>query len=277
MTLVVAEIGINHNGDMDIVRKLITIAAQFGCDYVKFQKRTPELCVPPAMRDKPKATPWGDMTYMEYKHRIELSAEDYEQIDNWCGFHNIGWYASAWDIPAASFLQEMGCSWVKIPSAKITDLELLDYCRNVFNHVVISTGMSTEQEIDAAVRVSSPEYLLHTHSAYPAPIEELDLNYMLHLKEKYPDSLVGYSGHEYGLVPSFAAVALGAQMIERHITLDRNMWGSDQTASIEPVGLYKLVRGIRAVEQCLDRPKALKSCERILWDTEKPKRKSLRG
>jgi len=277
-TIVVAEIGINHNGDMDIVERLIQIAAATGCDYVKFQKRTPEICVPEAMKSKPKQTPWGTMTYLEYRNRVELTEEQYKTIDKLCEKFGISWFASAWDTEAARFLASVGRHIVKIPSAKLTDHTLLSMCRGWFDTVVLSTGMSTQEEIDRAVEIAQPDYLLHTHSAYPAPVDELDLTYMLELNRRYK-SLVGYSGHEYGLVPTFAAVALGASMVERHITLDRSMWGSDQQCSVEPGGLFKLVSGIRAVELAIA-PKhsaGSESCDRVLWPSEQPKRDALRG
>jgi N-acetylneuraminate synthase len=276
---IVAEVGINHNGDMDVVKRLIGLAAQAGCNYVKFQKRTPEKCVPKHMWDKERDTPWGKMRYIEYRKRIELSRENYEMIDGVCSFNNIRWFASVWDLESAEFMRDMGCRIVKIPSALITDGSLLRYCSNCFSVVIISTGMSTEEEIEYAVEQAKPAYILHTHSAYPAPINELDLTYMYHLKKKYPKRIIGYSGHEYGLVPTFAAAALGAQMIERHITLDRTMWGSDQVASVEPAGLFKLVKGIRAIELAIAHKQGPTGTEttRVLWPSELPKRDALRG
>lgn len=279
MITIVAEIGINHNGDMENVRKLIGIACAAGCDYVKFQKRTPEVCVPVAVRNIPRETPWGTMPYIEYRERMELDEGQYQEIDDLCKRRGIKWFASVWDMQSAQFMANRGLWLVKVPSAKLTDLNLLRACRSWFETFILSTGMSTQEEIDKAVEIGKPDYLLHTHSAYPAPIHELDLTYIPELKRRYRQCIVGYSGHEYGLIPSFAAAALGAQMIERHITLDRTMWGSDQLSSIEPIGLFKLVNGIRAVELAISHKEAPEGCSngRVVLPSEQPKRDALRG
>jgi N-acetylneuraminate synthase len=279
MTLIVAEIGINHNGDLKIAERLIQIAAAAGCDYVKFQKRSPDICVPELMKTKPKETPWGTMSYLDYRKRVEFDREQYGIIDDLCIKYGIDWFASVWDRGSAAMMAELGCHIAKIPSAKITDHTLLTMTRGWFHTMVMSTGMSTQVEIDAAVAVAKPDYLLHTHSAYPAPVHELDLTYIYELKRRYSGCLIGYSGHEYGLVPTFAAVAMGAQMIERHITLDRNMWGSDQQSSVEPGGLFKLVQGIRAIELAIAHKHTPEGVEdgRVVWPSEQPKRDALRG
>lgn len=271
MINIIAEIGINHNGSIDACKQLIDVAKVSGCDFVKFQKRTPELCVPLEQRDKVRSTPWGDMKYIDYKHKIEFGKEEYAEIDAYCKQIGIKWFASVWDKPSVDFMKEF-TNIAKIPSALITDIELLEYTRDNFDTLIISTGMSTEEEIQEAMSLSVPDVVMHTNSSYPSKNSELNLNYILHLKEKYPNSSVGYSGHEYGLVTTFATVPMGVEWIERHITLDRTMWGSDQMASIEPHGLIKLVKGIRDIESAM----GIKG-ERVLYPSELAKRKSLRG
>jgi N-acetylneuraminate synthase len=240
----IAEIGINHNGDIDIAKRMINLAQAAGWDAVKFQKRTPALCVPAAMRDTRKSTPWGEMSYIEYKERIELGYEEYNQIRDHCEHVGISWFASVWDLPSAEFMTEF-CDMVKIPSAAITNLELLEYCRDHFPKRVMSTGMSDEAQIDEAVGVFDPFIIMHCNAAYPSPPEALRLNYIQWLRRKYPDRVIGYSGHEYGVETTYAAVALGARVIERHITLDHDMWGSDQKCSVGPEGMFKIVRGVK--------------------------------
>jgi N-acetylneuraminate synthase len=242
---VVAEIGINHNGDINIAKKLIDVAVVAGCDYVKWQKRTPDACVPQHQKNQPKSTPWGDMTYLEYKKKIEFSGPQCQEIFDYCK-DRIKCFASVWDQSSVDFMVPL-TNIVKIPSALITDLNLCCYARSRFETLVISTGMSTEKEIETCVNACNPDVIMHTNSVYPSPIEELNLSYIQWLKDKYPDKEIGYSGHEYGLVTTFAAVAVGSQWIERHITLDRTMWGSDHLASVEPIGLMKLVKGIRDI------------------------------
>ena len=254
MIKIIAEIGINHNGSLDTAKKLIDVAVAAGCDYVKFQKRTPELCVPEHKKNEMKSTPWGDMTYLEYKENIEFYYEEYSVIDKYCKQRGIEWFASVWDIEAAKFMT-LFTNIVKIPSAKITDIELLKYCRDHFDVVMISTGMSTEQEIEKAVNACCPDVLFHTESSYPANNKDLRLLYIKWLKRHYP--------HEYGLTTTYAAAALGIDYLERHITLDHDMWGSDQKASVDPVGLFKLVRGIRDIEAALtgDGPREVSKSE----------------
>jgi len=249
-TKVIAEIGINHNGSLQTAKDLIDVAKVAGCNYVKFQKRTPAICVPEAQKNKNKSTPWGDMTYIEYKERTEFWEDEYSAIEDYCNSVGIGWFASVWDIPSVDFMTKYNRIG-KIPSALITNLPLLEYARDKFDFLLISTGMSTEKDIEEAVRIGKPDVIFHTNSSYPSKINELNLNYINHLKEKYPDTEVGYSGHEFGLVTTFATIPMGATWIERHITLDRTMWGSDQMASVEPQGLIKLVKGIRDIERSM--------------------------
>lgn len=265
----IAEIGINHNGDIETAKKLIDVACVAGFDYVKFQKRTPSICVPEDQKEKPKSTPWGEMTYLEYKEKIEFWTDEYNEIFRYSRERGIKAFASAWDIPAAEFMTEYS-EIVKIPSAKITDIKLIKYCRENFGYLMISTGMSTEREIEAAFEAGRPDMLFHTNSCYPSPVNEINLDYISFLKAKYKLP-IGYSGHEWGLPITYAAVAYGIEWIERHITLDHSMWGSDQKASLDSVGCIKLVRSVRDIE------KAMGGCgERKLGESEKEKRKSLR-
>lgn len=269
---IVAEIGLNHNGSVEIAKQLMLIAKASGCDYVKFQKRTPSVCVPEDQKNVIKQTPWGEMTYLEYKKRIEFHFDEYTELFAYANQLGIGVFASVWDIHSADFMRQF-TSIVKIPSALITNKELLAHTRKIFDYVIISTGMSTEDEILEAYKLADPEVVMHTNSSYPAPVEELNLQYITRLKKLFPNASIGYSGHEYGIVTTFAAVALGATWVERHITLDHNMWGSDQSSSIEPNGLFKLVKGIRDIELAM----SYEPCERILFDGELNKRKTLRG
>tara|TARA_R110000824_G_scaffold232511_1_gene420572 strand:+ start:11845 stop:12684 length:840 start_codon:yes stop_codon:yes gene_type:complete len=270
---IIAEIGINHNGSIEIAKKLIDVATVAGCDYVKFQKREPEVCVPKEQRNKIRETPWGSLKYIDYKKRLEFGREEYDEIDQYCKEKQIRWFASVWDIPSVDFMSQYG-NITKIPSALITNLDLLRYARQKFEFVIISTGMSTEEEIAKAVEIGNPDVIMHTNSSYPSKYEELNLNYIKHLKKRYPYKEIGYSGHEYGLTTTFVSAALGAEWIERHVTLDRTMWGSDQASSVDPVGTIKLVRGIRSVEKSLGPEQQEK---RILYPSELIKRKSLRG
>lgn len=271
MINIVADIGINHNGDMDIIFKLIDICAAAGVDYVKFQKRDPESCVPEHQKHQPRETPWGVIPYIEYRHKLELSLEKYEMISKYCNTKRIKWFASAWDMNSVLFLTYFSNEIVKIPSAKITDIPFLEFCRKFFKKVIMSTGMSTEEEIEEAVRVGKPDVIMHCNSAYPANIKDLNLNYIRWLQEKYPDLETGYSGHEFGLVTSFVTVGMGVSWLERHITLDRMLWGSDQLSSVEPDGIFKLVRGIRDIESSLGSSEPRRLCE-----SEMLKRNSLR-
>jgi N-acetylneuraminate synthase len=249
---VVAEIGINHNGDLSIAKKLIDCAVDAKCDAVKFQKRTPELCVPPSERAKMRQTPWGYITYMEYRRRVEFGVDEYSEIDRYCSQKNIVWTASCWDEPSVDFLEAFSPPFYKIASALLTDFPLLTKLRNTGRPLVLSTGMSTMEQIRAAVDTLGEENLViaHSTSAYPCPISELNLRVIETLKREFR-APIGYSGHEVGLPTTIAAVAFGACYVERHITLDRAMWGSDQAASVEPGGLDRLVKYIRVVEEAL--------------------------
>jgi N-acetylneuraminate synthase len=251
-TFIVAEIGINHNGDLDIAKRLIDAAHDAGVDAIKLQKRTPELCTPPEMQSQKRDTPWGRITYLEYRHKVEFSEEEYEEIDRYCKDKGILWFASIWDEPSVDFLEKFDPICYKIPSAGVTDLDLLRHVNSKGRPVILSTGMSTTEQIQGAVETQDVDSLLITHatSTYPCDPDELNLQMIETLKSAYPCP-IGYSGHEVGLIPSVVAVALGACLIERHITLDRAMWGSDQAASVEPGGFRKLVKYIRVTEGAL--------------------------
>jgi N-acetylneuraminate synthase len=250
---VIAEIGINHNGSLELAKKLIDGAADTGCDAVKFQKRTPELCVPKDQWDIVRDSPWGRITYIEYRHKVEFGFEEYLEIDGYCKERNIDWFASPWDIKAVEFLEKFKPVAYKIPSASVTDTKLLDKIKSTGRPVILSTGMSTIEEVESAVKLLDDDNLViaQSTSTYPCALEELNLNVILDYKERFAGIPIGYSGHETGLAPTLAAVAIGARFVERHITLDRAMWGTDQAASVEIVGMRRLVRDIRDIEKAL--------------------------
>jgi N-acetylneuraminate synthase len=250
---VIAEIGINHNGSVEIAKKMIDGAVKAGCDAVKFQKRTPEICVPKDQWNIERDTPWGRMTYIEYRHKVEFSKEQFEVIDSYCREQDIIWFASCWDEEAVEFIEEFDPPVYKFASASLTDDDLLLKHKDLNKPLIMSTGMSTIQEIKNAVNLFGTENLLiaHSTSSYPCKNEELNLRMIPTLKNMYRGVPVGYSGHEVGLAPTWAAVALGACFIERHITLDRAMWGTDQAASVEIVGLERLISNIRDIELAL--------------------------
>jgi len=269
---VIAEIGINHNGSLDVAKKLIEGAAQAGCDAVKFQKRTPELCVPMDQRNIERDTPWGRMTYMDYRYKVEFGFDEYSEIDRYCREKGIAWFASCWDEDAVDFMEQFNPPCYKAASASLTDLTLLKKTKNTGRPLIISTGMSTMEEVDAAVNALGREQLLiaHTNSTYPCPVEQLNLKMIGTLRNLYPEVPIGYSGHEVGLATTWAAVALGAVFVERHVTLDRAMWGSDQAASVEISGMSRLVSNIRDIE------KALGDGVKRVYEGEAAARKKLR-
>jgi N-acetylneuraminate synthase len=250
---IIAEIGINHNGSLDVAKKLIDVAAEAGCSAVKFQKRTPELCVPRDQWEIERDTPWGRMTYMEYRHKVEFSFVEFVEINRHCRERGIDWFASCWDELSVDFIEQFDPPVYKAASASLTDHALLGKMKSTGKPLIISTGMSTLDEIIQAVETIGSDNLLiaHSTSSYPCPLEELNLRMIATLRDLFPNTPIGYSGHETGLATTVAAVALGACFVERHITLDRAMWGSDQAASIEPTGLHRLVKDIRAVEEGL--------------------------
>lgn len=247
----IAEIGINHNGSLETAKKLIDMAKDAGADAVKFQKRTPEVCVPEKQKNVMKQTPWGEMTYLEYKKRIEFGEKEYKEIDEYCKEKGILWFASPWDIESVNFLEKFNIPLYKIASAKLTDKDLLMKIKKTGKPVLLSTGGSTIDQIRAAVSyLEDSNYLviLHCNSCYPSPDDELNLKVINQLKREFPDHLIGYSGHESGIITSCIAYSLGANVIERHITLDKEMWGSDQAASIDEVELKELIKCIKKVD-----------------------------
>ena len=271
----IAEIGLNHNGELGIAKKLIDGA--FACNWhcVKFQKRTPEICVPEHQKNEIRETPWGKMTYLEYRHRVEFGEKEYSYIDQYCKEKPIFWTTSVWDLPSLQFILRYDVPFIKIPSAKLVETDLLRTAAKTGKPVVLSTGMSTVEEIDSAVSVldefATGNYvLMHTNSTYPTPPEELNLLTLKFLKERY-DCVVGYSGHEYDLEPSVVAATLGASLIERHITLDHNMWGSDHFASLEVHAMDLLHKRVKHVGVCLG------DGVKRLTDNEIQIRKKLRG
>lgn len=269
---IVAEIGINHNGSVETAKKLIDLANIYGYDAVKFQKRTPEICVPQAQRDHMRETPWGYISYMEYREHIEFHEKEYDILDKYCREKGITWFASPWDIPSVEFLEKYNVSCYKVPSACLTNLKLLERIKKTGRPILLSTGMSTMAEIERSVSIlqNNNVVLLHSHSCYPSDTKEINLKCIVTLREKF-QCPVGYSGHEPGLPPSIAAVAMGAVIVERHITLDRTMWGSDHSASLGPSGVEKLVRYIRVTEL------ALGDGEKRVWESEMKARETLRG
>jgi N-acetylneuraminate synthase len=250
---VIAEIGINHNGSIDLAKRLIDGAVLAGADAVKFQKRTPEKCVPRDQWNVERDTPWGRMTYIDYRRRIELGAREYAEIDRHCRERRIQWFVSCWDEESVDFMESFEPPCYKVASASLTDTPLLKKMRSTGRPIIMSTGMSTDEEIDAAVDAIGRKDLLiaHATSSYPCPPEHLNLRMIQTLRTRYPECPVGYSGHEVGLAPTWAAVTLGATFVERHITLDRAMWGTDQAASVEIGGLLRLVSNIRDIERSL--------------------------
>jgi N-acetylneuraminate synthase len=269
---VIAEIGINHNGSLDIAKKLIAGAAEAGCDAVKFQKRTPELCVPREQWNIERDTPWGRMTYLDYKRRIEFGRTEFLEIDEYCRALGITWFASAWDTRSVEFMEQFDPPCYKVASASLTDADLLSAVRDTGRPLIVSTGMSTQQEIGVAVDLIGTRDLLiaHATSTYPCPVEELNLRMLATLRDLYPECPIGYSGHEVGLATTVAAVALGATFVERHVTLDRAMWGTDHAASVEVGGLRRLIAQVRDIER------ALGDGVKRVYDSEIPIRKKLR-
>ncbi len=250
---VIAEIGINHNGDVEIAKQMIDAAVHAGVDAVKFQKRTPEICTPPEQQKQMRETPWGYITYLDYRYKVEFNQEQYREIDRHCKDKGIDWFVSVWDEPSVDFMEQFDTPAYKLPSASLTDLDLIRKTRTTGKPLILSSGMSTMEQIRKAVEEANGENigLMHSTSAYPCEPDELNLRMVETLHREFPSIPIGYSGHEVGLVPSTIAVALGACMVERHLTLDRAMWGSDQAASVEPGGFRKLVKYIRVTEQAL--------------------------
>jgi len=271
MVKIIAEIGINHNGSLDECKKMIMLAKVAGCDYAKIQKRNPDVCVPEHQKTVMRQTPWGEMTYLEYKYRMEFNEEQIKELCDFAKEIGIEFFASVWDLDSVALMAKY-TRIVKLGSPVINDLELLKATREAFDYVIMSTGMSTEEEIEKAVEACNPDVIMHTNSTYPCPEEELNLRYIEWLKTKYPTKSIGYSGHEYRLCTTTAAVALGAEWVERHITLDRNTWGSDHKSSIEPAGLFSLILDIKAVEKA----RQYEPQSRMQFEGENAKKKTLR-
>ena len=250
---VIAEIGINHNGDLEIAKKLIDIANESGCDAVKFQKRTIDLVYSEDLLNSERESPWGT-TQREQKEGLEFNLKEYKEIDNYCKSKKIDWFASAWDLESQNFLKQFNCKFNKVASAMITYNDLLKEIASEGKHTFISTGMSTIEDIDNAVEIfreyKCPFELMHCVSTYPMKESDANLNVIRTLKDKY-NCNVGYSGHETGIAVSIGASAMGISSLERHITLNRSMYGSDQSASLEPNGLRMLLGSVRKVEQAM--------------------------
>ncbi len=267
---VVSEIGINHNGDINIARKLIAAALLAGCDAVKFQKRTVDVVYSEEELKKPRESPFGTING-DLKRGLELGYEDYKKIEEYSRVNNIVWFASCWDEASVDFIEQFNPACYKIASACLTDDNLLRYHRSFGRPIILSTGMSTMEEVDHAVKVlgTNDLILLHCNSSYPSKLEELNLRVIQTLKKRYKVP-VGYSGHEVSLAPTIAAAVMGACMVERHITLDRAMWGSDQAASVEPHGISRIVRDIHVNE------KAMGNGVKKIYDSEISIKKKLR-
>lgn len=269
---IIAEIGINHNGDINIAKKLIDVASFAGCDAVKFQKRTPEICVPEERKNVMLETPWGRISYSEYREKVEFALDEYKEIDRYCREKDILWTASCWDVPSLDFIEKLSPHFHKVPSAQVTNIELLKHYKTIGKPLLVSTGMSSMNELEKCAEILGkdiPWIFLHCTSTYPAKTNELNLRCINSLEEKFK-RMIGYSGHEVGLQITYAAVVMGAVVVERHITLDRSMWGSDQAASIEPGGLIRLVRDIRIIEE------AMGDGLKRVYESELPIRKKLR-
>lgn len=269
----IAELGINHIGSIETAKKLIDMANLCNADAVKFQKRTPDLCVPEDKKNQIYETPWGNIPYIEYKKKIEFGYEEFKEIDVYCKEKEIIWFASPWDIPSVDFLEKFDVPCYKIASAKLTDRKLLEKIGHLNKPIFLSLGMSTEEEIEKAINILKDKdlILLHCNSSYPSNDKELNLSYINILKKKYPNYIIGYSGHELGIAASLIAGGLGAKVIERHITLDRAMWGSDQAASLEFSGLRRLIRDLKKLD--IWKGNGIKQ----VYDSEKKVREKLRN
>jgi N-acetylneuraminate synthase len=269
---IIAEIGINHNGDVSIAKQMIDAAVHAGVDAVKFQKRTPEVATPLDQQTQMRETPWGYITYLEYRYKVEFNEQQYSEIDRHCKEKGIAWMVSVWDQPSVDFMEKFDTPAYKIPSASLTDFDLIRKARATGKPLILSSGMSTMEQIHQAVKLAGEKdlVLMHCTSTYPCEPEELNLKMVETLRHEFPNIPIGYSGHEVGLVPSSVAVALGACVVERHLTLDRAMWGTDQAASVEPGGFERLVKYIRVSEA------ALGDGVKKVYESEKSSLKKLR-
>ena len=270
----IGEIGVNHNGDIDVAKKLIYLSKKLGLNAVKFQKRTPEICTPPAIKNKIRETPWGEMSYLEYRKRIEFSLEEYREIDRYCKQLGIQWFASAWDTGSLNFLDEFDLKIQKVASAMNSNFEFLEAVASRGTFTMISTGMSDFEHIDRVVNIfesaNCPYMLMHTTSTYPAKDSILNIGAITKMWERYGVS-IGYSGHESSVFPSQVAAALGSRVIERHITLDRTMWGSDQSASLSEPGFQELRASLDRLADILGdgdkkiEPGEMEAAKRLRW------------
>jgi N-acetylneuraminate synthase len=269
---IIAEIGINHNGDLGIAKQMIDAAVHAGVDAVKFQKRTPDVATPLDQQTQMRETPWGYITYLEYRYKVEFNEDQYCEIDKYCREKGIDWIVSVWDQPSVDFMEKFDTPAYKIPSASLTDFGLIRKARSTGKPLILSSGMSTMAQIHEGVKIAEEKdlVLMHCTSTYPCEPEELNLKMVDTLRREFPEVPIGYSGHEVGLVPSSVAVALGACLVERHLTLDRAMWGSDQAASVEPGGFERLVKYIRVTEA------ALGDGVKKVYESEKSSLKKLR-
>lgn len=270
----IGEIGINHNGDMSIVKKLIDAVNACNWDCAKFQKRTPDICVPEHQKMIMRDTPWGRMTYIDYKYKVELGKQEYDQIDAYSRQKPVAWSASVWDLNSLEFLSQYELPFIKIPSAMMTNTDLVAESAKTKLPIIMSTGMSTLPEVDKAVnnvlKYNDNLVLMHTNSSYPTPNEEINLNLIPFLKERY-GCVIGYSGHEQDLEPTVIAIALGAEVVERHITISHELWGTDQKSSLEIMSmdmLYKRAKDIKTI---------LGSSKKYVTPSEVKIRKKLRG
>ena len=258
----IAEIGINHNGSIEECKKLIMLSKVAGCDYAKIQKRNPDVCVPESQKSVMRKTPWGEMTYLEYKYRLEFNEEQIKELCEYSKEIGIEFFASVWDKDSVDIMAKYS-DIGKIGSASITDLELCRYAREKFKTIIISTGMSTEEEITLAVEASQPDVLMHTNSTYPCPVEDLNLRYMEYLNAMHGNRRdIGYSGHESGVIPTIVSIPLGVNWIERHVTMDKTMWGSDQKSSINISEMFELCKRLRDLEMSY----IYKKAPRMLFD-----------
>jgi N-acetylneuraminate synthase len=273
-TYLIGEIGINHNGDMKIAKKLID--AVNACDWhcAKFQKRNPDVCVPENQKLKLRQTPWGEMTYIDYKKKIEFEKNEYDEIQNYCNSKPVDWTASVWDLDSLEFILKYDVPFIKLPSAMMTNKKLLVECARSGKNLILSTGMSELKEVDDAVetvlKFTKNFVLMHTNSSYPTPVSELNLSLVPFLIDRYK-CVVGYSGHEEDLEPTVIAVALGAKVVERHITISHEMWGTDQKSSLEVHAMNILRRRIKDITSMLGSPK------KVITTSEISIREKLRG
>ena len=271
----IGEIGINHNGDLQIAKKLIDAIFACNWDCAKFQKRNPDVAVPEKQKSVIRDTPWRRISYIEYKYKVEFGQKEYKYIDKYCKEKPVDWTASVWDIDSLNFLTQFDIPFIKISSAKITNDELIIEAAKTQIPLCISTGMSTVEEIDKAVNLAKkygkPPVVMHCNSSYPTPHDEVNLNIIPFLADRYPDCIIGYSGHEKGLEPTVIAIALGAKVIERHITLSHDMWGTDQESSLEVLAMEMLKKRSKDVR------KILGSDRKTITKSEIPIRLKLRG